>query len=119
LLHPAGEERPIYTCDFCRDFRRIFFFPWTWTNGWASFPASSPSTPARSLNLATDLYKSTVVCLFLVICAWVRGWINYVKRSSYEFLTWLQFFLIIFANLKNSLAIPLREFAMLIKAKYT
>jgi hypothetical protein len=36
--------------------------------------ASSPSTPARSLNLATDLYKSTVVCLFLVICAWVRGW---------------------------------------------
>ncbi len=27
---------------------------------------SSPSTPARSLSLATDLYKNTVVCLFLV-----------------------------------------------------
>ena len=23
---------------------------------------------------ATDLYKNTAVCLFLVICAWVRGW---------------------------------------------
>jgi hypothetical protein len=27
LLHPAGEERPIYTCDFCRDFRRDFLLP--------------------------------------------------------------------------------------------
>ena len=35
--------------------------------------ASSPSTPARSLILATDLYKNTVVCLFLVNCVWVRG----------------------------------------------
>ena len=26
--------------------------------------------------IATDLYKSTVVCLFLVICAWVRGWLK-------------------------------------------
>ena len=34
-----------------------------------------PKHPARSLNLATDLYKNTVVCLFLVICAWVRGWV--------------------------------------------
>ena len=32
----------------------------------ASFPASSPSTPARSLSLATDLYKNTVVLLFLI-----------------------------------------------------
>jgi hypothetical protein len=24
-----------------------------------------------SLELTTDLYKNTVVCLFLVICAWV------------------------------------------------
>ncbi len=40
----------------------------------ASFAESSPSTPARSLSLATDLYKNTVVCLFLVFCAWVRGW---------------------------------------------
>ena len=28
----------------------------------------------RALSLATDLYRNTVVCLFLVICAWVRGW---------------------------------------------
>jgi hypothetical protein len=30
------------------------------------------TTPARSLSLATDLYWNTVVCLFLVICAWSR-----------------------------------------------
>jgi hypothetical protein len=37
-------------------------------------------------NLATDLYKSTVVCLFLVICAWVRGWYNtiMVEIISYK-----------------------------------
>jgi hypothetical protein len=38
-----------------------------------SFPESSPRTPERSFSLGTDLYKNTVVCLFLVICAWVRG----------------------------------------------
>ena len=38
------------------------------------------STPAgfqlisRGPEEVTDLHKSTVVCLFLVICAWVRGW---------------------------------------------
>ena len=32
---------------------------------------STGFTPARSLSLTTDLYKNTVVCLFLVICALV------------------------------------------------
>ena len=38
------------------------------------------STLARSLSLATDLYKNTVMCLFLVICAWVGGCVTTLTR---------------------------------------